>query len=160
MGENEMITFDVFKEKAEKDISKGIALISMTDTYQVADWPMDDTSCINQAKLLEIRVFDKDSEYRLFRSCMGENFHLRVRSDKTEDIIKYFDDVYYLDIDEVASLGLENAMVQTTGGGRYYLPLQNHGDAGIRIRYYLAQNASTGVSEVVDSRVVEFVEVK
>lgn len=160
MDKKKVITFDVFKEKAEKGISKGTALISMTDAYQVADWPMADTSSINQAKLLEIRVFNKDAEYRLFRSCMGENFHLRVRLDKTEDIDS-FDDIYYLDIDEVASGNLEDdMMVQTTGGGRYYLPLQTRQNAGVKIRYYLAQNASTGVAEVVDCRVVEFVEVK
>ena len=113
------------------------------------------------SRLLDIRLFDEQREIRLFRSNIGMDFHFKYIDDSLDypDNKKdYYDDVYYLDIDDTYN-NRDNDIVRATGGGKYELPIENKKNAGIKMRYYIQKNEVSGIAEVVDSRAVKFVEV-
>ena len=105
-------------------------------------------------KILEIRVFDLDKEYKLFRTSVGRPFIDRLLEDDPE--MDHYDEVQYLDIDD--SVRPADGKVRSTGGGEYNLPMDETKNAKVRIRYYLDKYSSTGQVRIKDWRVVGFEE--
>ena len=129
-------------------------IVALTDEYIVDNLGrIKELLSEKEEKVLEIRVFNKEKEYKLFRPQAGDDFKERIRLDDGE----FYDEVQYLDIDTKVST--PNA-VYTTGGGKYNLPLQRINDAKIRIRYYLGKYDKTGQARICDWRIVELMEGK
>ena len=157
------MTVAEFLEKYKKGLEDGWIIAALTDRYLVDRADSNETlSCIrdNADKVLDIRFFDRNAEHRLFRTGIGEAFYQRSIRDREEgiDLRDHYDEVQFLDIDD--SKGHEGGFVRSTGGGRYYLPLQRIKDARIRIRYYLGRYESTGQARIEDWRAVELMEGK
>lgn len=161
--------FKKFVDDCASEISGATAFIALSGDYRYGGG-YKIVSCSNSKtlynliddnsveKLLDIRVFNKDKEYRLFRSNLGKAFYKSKLDDSNSDDKDYYDDIYYFDIDDDKSRDLPEDMVQTTGGGIYNLPI-NKSNAGIRIRYYLKQDKESGIAMIANWRIVELVEV-
>ncbi len=155
-----MTTFTDFWEKCQ-EIKSGYMVAAMTDAYLVDVWPMEQYK-IDEAKLLEMRVFNTEQERKLFRSDISKEFVCREIRDTAEndrDYSDYYDEYQYLDIDTKRSEKSfrEDRMVYTTGGGRYHLPLSSMEDVMVQIRMYFERYPETGQARVFDWRVVDFV---
>ena len=102
-----------------KDFS-GYALIQCTDRYTVLELPDKDID-ISENKLLEIRIFNKDEEKRLFRLDLQDEFcYYETNDTNLKPEIDYFDQQQILDIDTTKVL--EGNCVRSTGGGVYTIP--------------------------------------
>lgn len=88
------------KWNSKIDIDNGYAIIMCTDRFIIAEYPMGEVESeldeIWENRLLDIRVFNSEKEYRLFRGDVGRGFSERILDDRAGD---YFDDEQYLDID-------------------------------------------------------------
>jgi hypothetical protein len=155
----EKITVADFLKDAVEKISSGFIIAALTDQYVVDKWPSEERVKLENEgeKVLEIRIFDKESELKISRTEMGAELGCRVLSD-ADGGREYFDEVQYLDIDD-KSIGAGDK-VRATGGGEYNLPLTKKSNAKIRIRYYLGKYEETGQARVEDWRIVELVEGK
>lgn len=163
-----MLTFREFLDEC-KSIESGYVVAAMTDCYIVDIWPLKREEIVEE-KLLEIRVFNKGMEAKLFRSDISKKFSYRMINDyekkyeaensKELDYSDYFDDYQYLDIDTKKSeKSFRNEkVVISTGGGSYYLPMDKMIDVMIKLRMYFGRYPDTGQARVFDWRVVDFVE--
>ena len=163
-----MTTYTEYLEKC-KSLANGYVVAAMTHRYLVDTWPMKEDE-INEEKLLEVRVFNKDMDLKLFRSDISKEFTCRLINDKTGeyyaetdkilDYSDYSDEYQYLDIDTQESKNSfkKNKMVRTTGGGIYRLPMNTMDDVMVQIRMYFDKYTQTGQARVFDWRVVDFVE--
>ncbi len=111
-------------------------------------------SDLQEDKLLELRAFDKNSEYRVYRSTVDKPFFERKINDAVDNK-KYFDEEQYIDIDSTRSEGNTR---YTTGGGKFHLPQDSLDSTKIVIRYYYSYD--DGIASVVDWRIVELKETK
>lgn len=114
-----------------------------------------DISGVQEDKLLELRAFDENSEYRVYRSTVDEPFFERKIDDEADDK-KFFDEEQYIDIDSTRS---EGNLRYTIGGGKFHLPPANVNATKIVIRNY-AKFDDDGVASVCDWRIVELKEAK
>ena len=148
-----------FLDESKKIVKEGWIIAASTDRYLVDTWPMTRYSetDISEDKILEIRVFNTGAENRLCRPSISSEFTNRCINDTKEDQDDCFDEVQYLDIDEEMSNNSRDGMAVTTGGGKYYLPLNKMHDAKVRIRYYLGRYEETGQVRVRDWRILEFI---
>lgn len=169
--------FDAFVGVCAKDMQEGYAFIALSEAsgtgnvgYVITKFGQnallkDQVADVDVSKLLDIRVVNKDREYRLFRNNIGSSFYenkivdLHNYSEKNHEKPdyhenEYYDDIYYLDMDEKESRELEGDMVKATGGGRYILPMDHKKNAGVRIRYYLTRNEESGVAGIKAWRIV------
>ena len=138
-------------------------IAALTDQYIV---DQKSETCLrtleeNAEKVLEIRIFNNECEYKLFRTDIGKPFTCRVI--KEEDIEKeiiegnnFFDENHYLDIDNTKPLDTEGR-VTTTGGGKYKLPIDIKSRPTIRVRYYLGKYPESGQARIEDWRIIEFI---
>ena len=128
-----------------------------TDKFDVGIWNKDIIKNVN--KLLELRVFDKNKEWKLFRSDIGKDFSYRCqKEDNTkEEGADYFDEVQLLDIDTSRSKKAPGVM-HTTAGGSYNLPkdIEYLDRAAIRIRHYFGVDSESGQAFIRDYRLVDF----
>ncbi len=165
----EKITFADFMAKVA-DMKKAYAVGAMTDQYYIArleDLKKDIASNdFNTNKFLELRVFNREREEKIFRMTVDSSgvFHYRVKKDnpdEAENSEEMFDERQFLDINTKEACE-ENGYkkVKGTRGGSYRLPLEKIDDAMIEIRYYLAMDKETGQARVVDWRLLSFVEGK
>ena len=153
-----------FLDKHKNEAGAVWVMATMTDEFLIDSWeegPVIQKLIEKSGKVLEIRIFGENGEHRLFRSDIGQrdpDFYERTIWDKgsKKDRRDSFDQDQYLDIDETK--GHKNGYVQTTGGGKYYLPLRNIHNAKIRIRYYLEKYGDTGQARVADWRIVKLIE--
>lgn len=113
--------------------------------------------------LLEVRIFDENSEALFTRSSINEDFSFRLIDDdyfreslagEADDFLKNFDnrvtdDVQYLDIDEKKSIGKNYV---STGGGEYILPIENA--RKIHIRNYIDYDEN-GIAYFSDFRILK-----
>lgn len=145
-----------FLSKASECMKNGYVITAMSDEYYVNQWSDEAYRYIldKTDKLLEVRIFHETAEMKLFRSDISKNFVSRTIDD-SEHKQDYYDEWQYLDIDEKAGRDA-NGKVRTTGGGKYFLPVQDISDAMIKIRYYLGRYEETGQARVQDWRVVGF----
>ena len=127
-------------------------IAALTDEYILDNVKkLNDLLSDKEGKVLEIREFNKDKEYKLFRPQIDTEFRERISENKGE----FYDEIQYLDIDTKASSG---KVTVTTGGGKYNLPLHNKNNARIKIRYYIDKYETTGQARVSDWRIVELME--
>lgn len=155
--------FEEFASLAE-EIKAGYISASLTDEFILDTWPM--SACTledKENKILEIRIFNKEQELKIFRSdVFQDNYKVRmIRVCDEKDMEKdrdFFDQNQYLDIDTKRSTSSfkENGMVYATGGGKYHLPIPSMKDAVVRIRYYYAQSPA-GQARIKDWRLVDLV---
>lgn len=128
-----------------------------TDKFDVGIWNKDIIENVN--KLLELRVFDKNKEWKLFRSDIGKDFIYRCqKEDNTkEEGADYFDEVQLLDIDTSSSKKAPGVM-HTTAGGSYNLPkeIADLDRAAIRVRHYFGVDSESGQAFIRDYRLVDF----
>lgn len=155
---------------------KGYALIQCTDRYTVLELPVSDIDIyentdgytalklpdkdidISENKLLEIRIFNKDEERRLFRLDLQDEFcYYETNDTDLKPEIDYFDQQQILDIDTTKVL--EGNCVRSTGGGVYTIPKSvfrgKLGQAAVIIRHYFGVTP-TGQAYIKDFRCVEF----
>lgn len=133
-----------------------------TDKFVVGNWNNDCN--VNEEKLLELRIFDKDKEWKLFRSDLGREFLWRRRSEKNSDGSKciegedYFDELQLLDIDTKRSPEALSGIKHTTAGGSYYLPVEidDIDRAAVRVRHYFGVEEDSGQAFIKDYRLVGF----
>lgn len=128
-----------------------------TDKFDIGIWNKGIIKNVN--KLLELRVFDKNKEWKLFRSDIGKDFIYRCQNEDNtkEEGVDYFDEVQLLDIDTSRSNKAPGVMY-TTAGGSYNLP-KNIADldrAAIRIRHYFGVDNESGQAFIRDYRLVDF----
>ena len=162
----------------------GYIIVALTDEYIVDKW--SDTEILltekQMGKVLEIRVFSKYEEHKLFRPDIGKAFTERIiidtesgtvlmvngeqidlssNADNDKQSLRWEcmgDEIQFLDIN-MAKGRNENAVFSTSGGA-YNLPLEKSQDAKIKIRYYLDRYPDTGQARVADWRIVELMEGK
>lgn len=107
---------------------------------------------------LEIRVFDKDGEMKLFRARIGRDFRLRdILNDeevRDNELICWREE-QFLDIDDTKSRP-EEGKATAIGGGTYSLPIDNYKNAKIEIINYLDEEEETGALYVCDWRLADF----
>lgn len=144
------------------EIGKGFIFAMLTDEIIWESWPLEPDARKmfqeKEEKLLDVRVYDSKREVRIFRSDIGRAFRGRSLNDEKEtpDEQDYFDEEQYLDIDDKASekLFVSEGKVQTTGGGKYHLPLPGFRNAKIQIRNYLGYYEESGQAYVKDWRIM------
>lgn len=133
----------------------GNAIIMLTDRFLVTSYPFG--SEISEEylweKLLELRLFDLDKEYKLFRGSVNKDISWRLLRDEKD--VDSYDDEQYLDVDEKRTKDCDR--VCATGGGYYSLPLSDYSNAKLRLRNYVRYDESTGQGYISDWRILEFV---
>lgn len=101
-------------------------------------------------RLLEVRAYNKYSEFHAVRSFMGARFFWRVICDEDYEEDAMFDDLQRLDINSRRK-NVGNHYV-ATGGGAYELP--KAGAKEVLLRNYIAYGED-GLASVDDFRIVE-----
>ncbi len=173
MGKHEKIeTMDAFWQLAER-MEQGFVFAMFTDGIVFERWPFweEGKSTAREAlerfrtkeeKLLDIRLFNREKELRMFRGNIGGTFLGRVLEDEPGlfDEAVYFDEEQYLDIDTKRSetLFAGEGKVRATGGGIYRLPLKRFENAKVKVRNYLGYYENTGQAYVKDWRLVELIQ--
>ncbi len=111
--------------------------------------------------LLEIRVFDADSELLARRTALGEAFSWRIADDgviadnlKEEEGFFACPDHYRMEIFQKLDRDEKAKALTTTGGRQYTLPVQ--GENTIRLVQYLAYDEN-GLAHAADFRMAGFV---
>ena len=139
-----------WKEYSSKiDIKNGYAVIMFTDCFEIAEYPITDSETAEKldkgfgTKLIDIRIFDAEKEYRVFRGDVSsKNFFFRKLDDLCSETM--CDDEQFLDIDVVRTTEdyINSSKVRAVGGGFYKMPLKNIqnsnlNDIKIHIRNYV-----------------------
>lgn len=128
-----------------------------TDKFDIGIWNKNVIE--NTNKLLELCVFDKDKEWKLFRSDIGKDFSYRFQGeeDNKGEGLDYFDEVQLLDID-ITKSSKGKKMMCTTAGGKYNLPkdISDLDRAAIRVRHYFGVDNESGQAFIRDYRLVDF----
>ena len=128
-----------------------------TDKFDVGIWNKDIIKNVN--KLLELRVFDKNKEWKLFRSDIGKDFSYRCQKEDNnkEEGVDYFDEVQLLDID-ITKSSKGKKMMCTAAGGKYNLPkdISDLDRAAIIVRHYFGVDNESGQAFIRDYRLVDF----
>ena len=128
-----------------------------TDKFDIGIW--NENTIENTNKLLELRVFDKDKEWKLFRSDIGKDFSYRFQGeeDNKGEGVDYFDEVQLLDIDTSKECK-KSELMKTTAGGEYNLPkdISDLDRAAISVRHYFGVDNESGQAFIRDYRLVDF----
>ena len=128
-----------------------------TDKFDIGIWNEDIIE--NTNKLLELRVFDKDKEWKLFRSDIGKDFSYRLQGedDNKGEGVDYFDEIQLLDID-TKRLSKDSRKMCTMAGGEYNLPkyIDDLDRAAIIVRHYFGVDNESGQAFIRDYRLVDF----
>ena len=145
------------------EIERGFIFAMLTDEIFWERWPLesDERKLFQEKerKILDMRIYNKEREVRIFRSDIGRTFRGRSLNDEKDvpDFQDYFDEDQFLDIDDKRSKELfaQQGKVRATGGGEYRLPLSDFKDAKLRIRNYLGYYEESGQAYVKDWRLVD-----
>lgn len=128
-----------------------------TDKFDIGIW--NENTIENTNKLLELRVFDKDKEWKLFRSDIGKDFSYRLQGevDNKGEGVDYFDEIQLLDIDTKRP-SKDSRKMCTMAGGEYNLPkyIDDLDRAAIIVRHYFGVDNESGQAFVQDYRLVDF----
>lgn len=154
---------------------KGYYIAAFADEYKVGFWSTADECNIKEHlfNLLELRVFNEETEYKWFRGCIGEEFIYRELNDKEVNLVYEDPIVEYqiLDIDMSRSSGYElPGNVSMSKGGRFYLPIIADNNTlfdkkiitYVIVKYYVPkydeQNNTTMHAYIKDWRLAGFVQ--
>lgn len=120
-----------------------------------ADGEPNALDAVDGNRLLELRVFNQEGEYRWYRENLSCAPAVRIIRD-AEAQKEYFDEIHYLDQDSrcTASLDGGTTRFRTTGGGVYVLPF-SPSVRKIQVRTYL-ETGINGVRYAGDWRIVGF----
>lgn len=154
--------YDEFLKEANA-VSGGYICAMSTDKFLLDVWPsaIDKLEAMKD-NLLEVRVFNCESEIKLFRCDLVNEFILRIVDsdiENSDDLYSEFiDERQYFDIDTARSkVSFEtDKSVYTTGGGMYNLPYDTMEDVMLQVRYYLKKTPS-GKAQCFDWRLVDIV---
>ena len=128
-----------------------------TDKFDLGIW--NENIIENTNKLLELRIFNKNKEWKLFRSDIGKDFSYRLQGedDNKEEGVDYFDEVQLLDIDTSKEYK-KSELMKTTAGGEYNLPkyISYLDRAAIIVRHYFGVDNESGQAFIQDYRLVDF----
>ena len=106
-------------------------------------------------KLLELRAFDKNGEFRAYRDLLGKPFKFReIIADNEDQFDGSFEESQYLDIDTTMKFEDETKK-QATGGGQYHLPDDAKNMTMLKVRYYY-RFTDEGIAQKCDWRLVRF----
>lgn len=108
-------------------------------------------------KLLELRVFNENREYRAYRDNLSElSFEERIVSDDPKKYSSCYDELQYLDRDDkrITAEGKGNELF-ATGGGRYFLPEKAIKKRKVLVRTYLKAD-DYGMEYAADWRIVGY----
>ncbi len=114
------------------DIKNGYAVIMFTDCFEIAEYPITDSETAEKldkdfaSKLIDMRIFDEEKEYRIFRGDVSsKSFFFRKLDDSYSEI--NFDDEQFVDIDAVRTTAdcINSGKARAIGGGFYKMPLKN-----------------------------------
>ena len=109
-------------------------------------------------KLLEVRAFDKNSEFRAYRDVVSAGFKTRSNQDDVKDIKYdgYYDQAQYLDIDTKIVVDKDNPRIKATiGGGAFTMPSDVQNRELLVVRYYYRFN-DNGIARICDWRLLDF----
>lgn len=134
---------------SEANSIKGFYVVAMTDKYMVGVWPAieyDDLLADEvQSKILELRIFNEDVEYKWFRGNIGESFKYRKLADceVMDEYEEPIEEYQMLDIDLSKITGKHTTgLVRTSKGGDFYLPVameENGQMPYVKVKYYVPQ---------------------
>lgn len=143
---------------------EGYYTVALTDQYLVGAWPLDKDILVdenNRKKILELRVFNSQGEYKWMRSNIGTEFHYRMLFD-SEVENRFECPVIEKQLLDVDSTRLNGKNIHTANGGSYKLPFEvtKSDTPCIIIKYYIPkydeENFSTVHSYVQDWRLAGF----
>lgn len=107
-------------------------------------------------KLLELRLFDAESELWCHRSLLGREFAYRRADDAGVDERCLLRCVQALDVAEELGTGERGCVrVRGTAGSRFELPMDG-GDRCVRVVSYIDYDERSGSARVVDYRIAGF----
>lgn len=149
-------------------MEKGFFFAMLTDEIMWESWPLSSEKRENfrkkEGKLLDIRIFNKEKEVRMFRGDIGRKLQGRSIDDgkAIPDRLEYFDEEQYLDIDDKRSeeVFAKEKKVFATGGDCYFLPLPGFVDAKVKLRNYLGYYEETGQVYIRDWRLMDLFQEK
>ena len=117
---------------------------------------LSDIDDLQEDKLIELRAFDENSEYRVYRSTIDREFYERFAEDTEISESEYFDTEHFIDIDSNFNQGNTR---KTIGGGTFHLPLACANATKIVIRNYVSYD-DDGIASVCDWRIIRLKEGK
>ena len=124
-----------------------------------AGFIIDKSAPLCEEKLLELRCFSVEGEYRAVRvgGLSEVKFSEReiTHDNEASYASGYYDEAQYLDIDESRTKNAADGFVYATGGGSYLLPESAKGNKMILVRHYY-QFDCDGVARPFDWRLVDF----
>lgn len=107
-------------------------------------------------KLLELRLFDEESELWCHRSLLGREFALRRADDADLAERHRLCSAQTLDVAEELGAGERGCVrLRGTAGSRYELPM-NPGERSVRVVSYIDYDGQSGAARVVDYRLAGF----
>lgn len=140
-----MLTYNDLLTVFAPEDTGAFAVLTYTDAFEVLPYSDFLHASINHAdgrqlldKLLDIRVFNADKEYRLYRDYCGASWEVSVLSDAEMQNTDFYDEVQYLDIDTkrtAEGASRHPGMLRATGGGWYRFP---QGYTKAKIRSYVS----------------------
>lgn len=114
------------------DIENGYAIAMFVDRFEIFEYPFKDSGAEKRlakdfdTKLVDIRIFDAEKEYRIFRGDVScREFFFRKLDDSCSEI-KY-DDEQFVDIDAARTTEdcINNCEVRSVSGGYYKIPVKS-----------------------------------
>lgn len=106
-------------------------------------------------KLLELRAFDENGEFRAYRDLLRKPFKFReINADNEDQFDGSFEESQYLDIDTTREFE-DETQKQATGGGQYHLPNDAKNMTMLKVRYYY-RFTDEGIAQKCDWRLVAF----
>ena len=106
-------------------------------------------------KMLELRAFDENGEFRAYRDLLRKSFKFReINADNEDQFDGSFEESQYLDIDTTRE-SEDETQKQATGGGQYHLPNDAKNMTMLKVRYYY-RFTDEGIAQKCDWRLVAF----
>ena len=149
-------SWEVFIRSAGSYGENALYIAFLTDALQCGKWCdlCEGKETLAFEKLLDIRVFDRDREFRAWRDNIAEGFLFRSLDDNYSPL--HFDEVHLLDVDTTRVQSTDGKTTfQTMTGGAYTLPVPPDTNR-VWVRTYFEANRENGIEYPTDWRVIGF----